>query len=205
MHLEPLSKTSVEILAYLSSKLRESFTVRQIAGGIGQDYRITYVMTMRLARQKYIIAEKRRPVTHCRLNLKGNSALLAYIEAIRAGRFLAKHRDIEVIANGLLEKIASPFFTMILFGSHLKGTASKRSDLDVLVVIPRKDMERDVSSAVGSVARISPVGIHEVILTNEEFAQLLRENKPNVAWEALDNRIVPFGAEPLFKILEDVT
>jgi len=205
MHLEPLSKTSVEILAYLSSKLRESFTVRQIAAGIGRDYRITYVMTMRLARQKYIIAEKRRPVTHCRLNLKGNSALLAYIEAIRAGRFLAKHRDIEVIANGLLEKIASPFFTMILFGSHVKRTASKRSDLDVLVVIPKKEMERDVSSAVGSVARISPVGIHEVILTNEEFAQLLRENKPNVAWEALDNRIVPYGAESLFKILEDVT
>jgi predicted nucleotidyltransferase len=205
MHLEPLSKTSVEILAYLSSKLRESFTVRQIAAGIGRDYRITYVMTMRLARQKYIIAEKRRPVTHCRLNLKGNSALLAYIEAIRVGRFLAKHRDIEVIANGLLEKIASPFFTMILFGSHVKRTASKRSDLDVLVVIPKKEMERDVSSAVGSVARISPVGIHEVILTNEEFAQLLRENKPNVAWEALDNRIVPYGAESLFKILEDVT
>jgi predicted nucleotidyltransferase len=205
MHLEPLSKTSVEILAYLSSKLRETFTVRQIAAGIGRDYRITYVMTMRLARQKYIIAEKRRPVTHCRLNLKGNSALLAYIEAIRAGRFLAKHRDIEVIANGLLEKIASSFFTMILFGSHVRGTASKRSDLDVLVVIPKKEMERDFSSAVGSVARISPVGIHEVILTNEEFAQLSRENKPNVVWEALDNRIVPFGAESLFKILEGVT
>jgi len=204
MHLEPLSKTSVEILAYLSSKLRESFTVRQIAAGICRDYRITYVMTMRLARQEYIVAEKRRPVTHCRLNLKGNSALLAYIEAIRAGRFLAKHRDIEVIANGLREKIATPFFTMILFGSRVKGTVSKRSDLDVLVVIPKKEMERDVSSAVGSVARISPVGIHEVILTNEEFAQLLRENKPNVAWEALDNKIVPFGAESLFKILEEV-
>jgi predicted nucleotidyltransferase len=205
MHLEPLSKTSVEILAYLSSKLRESFTVRQIAAGISRDYRITYVMTMRLARQKYIIAEKRRPVTHCRLNLEGNSTLLAYIEAIRAGRFLAKHRDIEVIANGLLEKIASPFFTMILFGSHVKGTTSKRSDLDVLFVIQDKEMEKEVSSAVGSVARISPLGIHDVTLTGGEFAQLLREKKPNVAWEALDNRIVPFGAESLFKILEGVT
>ena len=204
MHLEHLSKTSVEILAYLSSKLRESFTVRQIAGGIGQDYRITYVMTMRLARQKYIIAEKRRPVTHCRLNLKGNSALLAYIEAIHASRFLAKHRDIEVIANGLREKIASPFFTMILFGSHVKGTASKRSDLDVLFVVQNKDAEKEISSAVGSVARITPIGIHDVILTSEEFAQLLRERKPNVAWEAVDDRIVPYGAEPLFKFLEDV-
>jgi|SRR5208282_529945 len=204
MHLEQLSKTSVEILAYLSSKLRESFTVRQIAGGIGQDYRITYVMTMRLARQKYIIAEKRRPVTHCRLYLKGNSALLAYIEAIHASRFLAKHRDIEIIANGLCEKIASPFFTMILFGSHVKGTASKRSDLDVLFVVQNKDAEKEISSAVGSVARITPIGIHDVILTSEEFAQLLRERKPNVAWEAVDDRIVPYGAEPLFKFLEDV-
>ena len=57
MHLEPLSKTSVEILAFLSSKLRENFTVRQIAARIAKDYRITYVMTMRLVRQKYIIAE----------------------------------------------------------------------------------------------------------------------------------------------------
>jgi predicted nucleotidyltransferase len=204
MHLEPLSKTSVEILAYLSSKLRESFTVRQIAAGIGQDYRITYVMTMRLAKQKYIIAEKRRPVTYCKLNLKGNSSLLAYIEAIRASRFLAKHRDIEVIADSLREKIASPFFTLILFGSSVKGTASKRSDLDVLFVIQNKEMEKEVSSAAGSVARASPIGIHDVTLTSEEFAQLLKEKTPNVAWEAVDGRIVPYGAEALFKILERV-
>jgi len=204
MHLEPLSKTSVEILAYLSSKPREGFTVRQIARGIGQDYRITYVMTMRLARQKYIVAEKRRPVTYCRLNLKGNSALLGYIEGIRASRFLAKHRDIGILVGDIIQKMTSPFFTMIVFGSHVKGIASERSDLDVLLVIPNKEMENDVSSAIGSVTRISPIGIHAVTLTSEEFAHLLREKKPNVAWEALDNRIVPYGAEPLFKILEEV-
>jgi predicted nucleotidyltransferase len=93
---------------------------------------------------------------------------------------------------------------MILFGSHVKGTASKRSDLDVLFVVQNKDAEKEISSAVGSVARITPIGIHDVILTSEEFAQLLRERKPNVAWEAVDDRIVPYGAEPLFKFLEDV-
>ena len=204
MHLEPLSKTSVEILAYLSSKPRESFTIRHIAGGIGQDYRITYVMTMRLARQGYVVAEKRRPVTHCRLNLKDNSALLAYIEGIRASRFLAKRRDIGILVGDIVQRMTSPFFTLIVFGSHVKGTASKRSDLDVLVVIPKREMENDVISAIGSVARITPMGIHEVILTSDEFSQLLREKKPNVGWEALDDRIVPYGAEPLFKIMEDV-
>jgi predicted nucleotidyltransferase len=202
MYLEPLSKTSVEILAFLSSKLRESFTVRQIAKGIGQDYKITHEMTMRLARQKYIIAEKHKPVTSCRLNLQGNSALLAYIEAIRAERFLGKHRDIEVISDSLLEKIGSPFFTMIVFGSNVKGTASKRSDLDVLFVIPDREAEKAISSAVGSVERISPKDIHEVTLTSDELTALLKEKKPNVALEALDNRIVPYGAEAFFRMLE---
>ena len=72
MYSEPLTKTSTEILAFLSSKIREHFTVRQIAEAIGKDYKITYTMTMRLAEQHYIIAEKKRPVTYCRLNLKSN-------------------------------------------------------------------------------------------------------------------------------------
>ena len=204
MHLEPLSKTSVEILAYLSSTLRQDFTVRQIAAGIGRDYRITYVMTMRLARQRYIIAEKRRPVTYCRLNFKGNSALLAYIEAVRAGRFLTKHSEIEVIVNSLIGKIASPFFMLMLFGSYIKGTASKRSDLDTLFVVQGEDMKREVSSAVGSVERISPISIHEVTLTGEEFVQLLNQKSPNVGWEAVEHRIVPYGAESFFRILEAI-
>jgi hypothetical protein len=58
MYLEPLTKTSTEILAFLSSRIRESFTVRQIAKAIGKDYKITYTMTMRLAEQYHIIAEK---------------------------------------------------------------------------------------------------------------------------------------------------
>jgi predicted nucleotidyltransferase len=204
MYLEPLPKTSVEILVFLSSRLRESFTVRQISNGIGQDYKITYEMTMRLARQKYIVAEKRRPVTFCRVNLRSNAALLAYVEGIRASRFLTKHRDIEVLVNNMLGKIASPFFTMMLFGSYVKGTASKRSDVDVLFVIPDKGREDEISSAAASVERISPIGIHEVTLIAEGFLGLVKEKEPNVAWEALDNRIIPYGAEPLFRMLEGI-
>ena len=59
-------------------------------------------------------------------------------------------------------------------------------------------------AAVGSVQRISPLGIHETVLTYSEFLELLKQKKPNVAWEAIDNRIVPYGAEILLKTLEEV-
>jgi len=204
MYLEPLTKTSTEILAFLSSRIRESFTVRQIAEATGKDYKITHTMTMRLAGQHYIIAEKKRPVTYCRLNLKGNSSLLAYIESERANRFFEKHKDIEILVNDLTSKISLPFFTFILFGSHVKDTASPRSDLDVLLMIPERVFEKDIEKAVGSVQRVSPLGIHETVLTYSEFLELLKQKKPNVAWEAIDNRIVPYGAEMLFKTLEEV-
>ena len=204
MHFEPLTKTSVEILVYLSSRIRESFTVRQIAQAIGQDYRISHVMTMRLAEQRYVIAEKKRPVTYCRLNMKGNSSLLAYIEGIRASRFFARDRDLEVLTNELLAKIASPFFTMILFGSHIKGTASERSDLDILLVVPDRTLEKGVLSAIGSVERVSPIGIHEIVLTSDEFIELLKQKTFNVAWEAVDNHIIPYGAQAFFRMLEEV-
>ena len=175
MYLQPLTKTSIEILSFLSSRIRESFTVRQIAEAIGKDYKITYTMTMRLAQQHYIIAEKKRPVTYCRLSLKGNSTLLAYIEGVRASRFFEKHKDIEILVNDLTSRISSPFFTLILFGSHVKGTASTRSDLDVLLIIPERSFEKEVEAAVGSVQHVSPLGIHETVLTYSEFLGLLKQ------------------------------
>jgi hypothetical protein len=161
-------------------------------------------MTMRLAEQHYIIAEKKPPVTYCKLNLKGNSSLLAYIEGVRASRFFAKNRDLEILVNDILSKFDSPFFTLIIFGSYVKRTASKKSDLDILFVIPDRTLEKEVSSAVGSIEHISPIGLHDVVLTSGEFADLLKQKTANVAWEAVDNRVVPYGAEALFKMLEAV-
>ncbi len=79
----------------------------------------------------------------------------------------------------------------------------ERSDLDLLFIIPERNFEKEVTAAVGSIQRVSPLGIHETILTNGEFMELLKQKKPNVAWEAVDNRIVPYGAEMLFKMLEE--
>ena len=203
MHLDTLNKTSVEILSFLGLRIRETFTVRQIAEAIGKDYKITYTMTMRLAEQNHVIAEKKRPVTYCRLNLKGSTSLLAYIESIRANRFFEKHKDVKTLIDDLTSNITLPFFTLIMFGSHVKDTASARSDLDMLLIIPERKFEKEVEAAVGSVQHVSPLGIHEILLTGGEFIELLKQKKPNVAWEAVDNRIVPYGAEMFFKMLKE--
>jgi predicted nucleotidyltransferase len=93
---------------------------------------------------------------------------------------------------------------MILFGSHVKGITSERSDLDILFVIPNRLLEKEVLSVVGSVERISPIGIHEITLTSDEFIELLKHKTSNIAWEVVDNHIIPYGAQVFFRMLEEI-
>ncbi len=202
MYYSPLTKTSMEILAYLCSKINESFTIREIARALGKDYKITYISVTSLERQRLIIIERRRPATSCRLNTAGNHSVLAHVEGMRAERFLKRHRGLEVLADDLLAKIASPFFVMVFFGSYAKETASERSDLDLLLVVPGGKMREDVSAAIGSVQHVSPIGIHEVVLAGDEFRELLKRKEPNVAREAVDNHIVLYGAETFYRFIE---
>lgn len=204
MYPATLSKTSVEIIAFLVSHIGESYPVRQISKNIRKDYKITYDTTKRLAAQGILRIERKANLAICRLNVRDNVQFLSFIEALRLEHFLKHKPGLRVIIAQLLPKVGLAYFTAILFGSHLKGTASKRSDLDVLFIIPGRSAEKMVSNAVASVERTTPIGIHEVVLTGEEFAGLLRESKPNVAKEALENHIIAYGAEAFYRILAEI-
>ncbi len=204
MYPATLSRTSVEILAFLASHVRKAYTIRQLSKGIGKDYKITYDMTKRLAAQGILTIERRANLLICRLNVRNNAQFLSFIESLRLEHFLKRNPELRLIASELLSKIDLPFFTAMLFGSHVKGTATKKSDLDILFTVPYRQAEKTVSNAVASLERTMPVGIHEVILTNDEFSQLLSENKPNVAREAIEDHIILYGAEAFYKLLGEI-
>lgn len=205
MYPPTLSKTSVEIVAFLAGHIGESYPVRQISKNIRKDYKITYDTTKRLAAQGILRIERKANLVICQLNVRDNVQFLSFIEALRLGDFLKGKRDLRVIVAELVPKIGLAYFTAILFGSHVKETATKRSDLDILFILPERSAERMVSNAVASIERTTPVGIHEVVLTAEEFATLLREGKPNVAKEAVENHIIAYGAEAFYRILGEMS
>jgi predicted nucleotidyltransferase len=203
MYPATLSKTSVEIVAFLAGHIGQSYPVRQISVKIGKDYKITYDTTKKLAAQGVLEIERSPRLVICRLNLRSNTQFLSFIESLRFSHFVKKKPDLRITVAELLPRIQLAYFTAILFGSHVKGTATEKSDLDILFIIPDQGAEKIVSSTVASVERMVPKGLHEVILTYEEFSALLKENKPNVAKEAVENHIVAYGAEPFYRILSE--
>ncbi len=196
-----LSKTEIAILKFFANKIGKAYTVREIAKNIGQDYRITHETVSRLAEKGLIEKEKKANLNLCRLNFKKNMSVLSYIESTIAQGFLEKNKDVGIIITDLLKSIKIPCFTLILFGSYAKGRR-KKSDLDLLFLVPDRKSEKDVSAGVFSIERITPIKIHDIILTYGEFSKMLEEKKTNLAKEILDNHVIFYGSEAYYKTLE---
>jgi predicted nucleotidyltransferase len=202
-----LSRTAIAILNGLVSDLSKEYTVRGLAKRIGQSYRITYETTQKLAKNGRVILEKRGNHNACRLNMSKDLQDLAFIESLRAEEFLKAKADLRFLVSSILSKISAvlPYFTLILFGSHVKGTAGPKSDLDILLIIPYRTFQRPVENELASIARTSTTGLHELIVSSEQFASMLStkrgKSQPNVATETLESHIIPYGAEAFFSLV----
>jgi len=202
MYYTPLTRTSTEILMHLTSHIRKTYTIREIAKTIQKDYKITHTSIRKLEKQNLITVEERRPITLCRLNLRENTTVIAQIEAARTQRHIEKHPNTETIKRNIHRNMTTPFYTMLLFGSHARETATEQSDIDLLIITSDEADKEEASVAVGSTQHTTPTPIHEVILTAGEFTTLLKQRTTNIAWETADNHIVLYGSETFLNMLE---
>jgi len=202
MRQETFTKTEIAILKFLVGNLTKSFTVREIAKSIRQDYRITYNSIDSLVNKGIVEKIKKANINLCKISLKADAEIFSYIEYLRALEFFYRLKEIKLIKNDLLDKIPIYAFTVILFGSYVKGTYKKHSDLDLLFLIQDKRFEKEIATAIASIERISPIGIHETILTYDDFVKMLKERERNIAKEVLEAHIIFYGGEAFYKLLK---
>jgi len=205
-----LSRTAIAILKVMVSDLTKEYTVRSLAARTGQSYRITYETAQKLSKNGHLKLEKRANHNICKLNLTKSLQAFALIESLRAEEFLKVKADLRLLVSSAVSRISAvlPFFTLILFGSYVKGTAISRSDLDIVLIIPNRASHRPVENELVSIARTSTIGLHEFILTFEQFASMLSskqgKGEPNVATETLESHIIPYGAEVFYNLVSGV-
>ncbi|MGD0177039.1 MAG: nucleotidyltransferase domain-containing protein [Candidatus Bathyarchaeia archaeon] len=202
-----LSRTAIAILKVMVSDLTKEYTVRGLAEGIRQSYRITYETAQRLSKDGRLRLEKSGNHSVCSLNLARNVQDLAFIESLRTDNFLKTNADLRFLVSSMVSKVSGvlPYFTLILFGSNVKGTADPRSDLDVILIVPHRAFQRVFENELASISRISTTGLHELIVTSKQFASMLStkqgNSQPNVATETLASHIIPYGAEAFYNLV----
>jgi len=198
-----LTQNDIKVIEFFLKHTQDEFSIREISRQIKTDYKLAHNSIKRLINKK-IIAKKRHGKTElCIINLKDAADYLIQVENIKSRRFLERNTGIKLTIREIKEKIKNPYYTFILFGSYAKEKQHKRSDLDLLVIVPGEEFIKEIEAAINSVSAIKPIKIHSLVVTSKDFMEMLTaKDGINIAKETLNNHIIFYGAEAYYNLLE---
>ncbi len=109
-----------------------------------------------------------------------------------------KNFPIDIILE-LVKKININFFVLLVTGSYTNGNQTSKSDIDVILIVPND--AKKISSRLRHFCEMNIPSIHLYVFTDEEFKQMLLDEKHNYGKEAVKDNLIFYGAEAYYKIL----
>ncbi len=187
-------KTEIKILKeFIQNK--EPRTIRELSKRIRSDYKITYIATQKLIEKNILYTKKIGKSTLCSMNEKNITIEIIEAEYEQRENIL-KIKNITQMYKEITTKIKTSLFVMVLFGSYVKGTQTRTSDIDILFISNDPLFESKITSIIS----IIPLKIHPVIVTEEEFIRMKDSKKSNIIQEVLNNNIILYGIETYYHL-----
>jgi predicted nucleotidyltransferase len=190
------TKTEIRAMELFASRILGSFTIREVSRLIKKDLKIVHTSIKLLMKKGFLIEEK----NGLRLNYKASIQDIAYIENIRKESFLKKNPLIKNHVEGFIKKSKNKLFVLIVFGSYASGKQTKKSDIDLLAIIPKYDegFEREINARLS----LSKDRFHINVIDQESFREMIdKREETNVINETLNNHILLYGAEGYYSLL----
>jgi len=103
------------------------------------------------------------------------------------------------IQNEILKE--TEFFSFIVFGSYASKKATKKSDLDLCVLVENEDVKKEIVPLINSVKRKEVLEVYVEIFTRSEFLEMLGDEKENVGKEIVRNHFVFYGLGNFYKLI----
>lgn len=125
------------------------------------------------------------------------NATMGMIEYNRTLLFLAKNKTL-ARALEMIKEMYSDYYIMLIFGSIVKGYATKTSDIDVLILkenVPQSDVKK-VEDIVDLVNGRTGLKISPYLMTLEEF-----KKRNDLAKQVIADHILIEGAELFYRVV----
>ena len=185
-----------EILKLLIKNKEEIYSIRKIALLRKINYKSAYNALKTL--EKEGIAELKRAgnTMLCSFNNKFNETV--FITEYSRRENLFKKREFPVIYDSL-SNLEFPFI-ILLFGGYAKGTETKHSDIDLLLISDEEHFKR-VEEKISTF----PQNIHLTSVSYESFIRMAKNNEFSVVSEAIKNNIILIGIEEYYRLLKNAS
>ena len=202
-------QSHIEIVKFLSESIGKKFTQVQIAKGIGKrkSYKNVRESIKELVKQRVIHTEGIGPYVLCSLDIDEPAAIIhiAFAEHSKKQTIYKKAPIVMDICERLIEQIKehTPFFSMLLFGSHAKGTFHERSDIDLIILVEKKHHD-EAKREIVSLQSIYSKKMNAFILSRSGYVEMLESREEvNIGKESLKNHVLLYGTEIYYQIVRD--
>jgi len=189
-----MANEKTEILKLLIGNREESFSIRKISLLRKINYKSAYISLKALEKDGIVDLKRIGNTIVCKFNDKFND-LVFRAEYLRR-EDLFKNKNFLIIHNRLAE-LKFPFI-LLMFGSYAKGTQTKHSDIDLLLIINKENF-----GAVKNQISILPLNTHLTNVSYESFIRMATSKEFSVVSEALKKNIILIGIEEYYRLLKN--
>ena len=187
-----MKEKNIDVLKILIEKSGERINIRQLSEELKMNYKNVYNIVKRLENAGLLSLERFGKAIGCTLNEKVHP--LIFQAEYERREMLLKNKSFKVLYNRL--KVINGQFILILFGSYVKKTAAKRSDIDLLLIT---DNPKEVQNEI----ELLPLNIHLTHVNYKDFMTMLKSKEQTVVSEAVKKNIILFGIEDYYRLIEN--
>lgn len=181
------------ILKILVGHQDERFSIRKLSRLRKVNYKSAYQAVMKLEKEGMVHLERLGNTSNCSFTHRFSP--LTFAVEYERREDLIKNKDFKVIYSQLS---GLPFpLIALLFGSQAKRTASRKSDIDMLIITHKKKEVEQLLSLI-------PLNIHPTIITYDEFILMAKSREFSVVSEAMKKNVILIGIEEYYRLLENV-
>lgn len=94
-------------------------------------------------------------------------------------------------------------YLILATGSYARGNATKRSDLDLVIIVPDKENAANIQKLVENITILFVPEIHLYVLTKKDFIEMLKDKKENYGKEIVKNKIILKNAQMYYELLKE--
>jgi len=168
-------------------------SIMALSGSAVIDYKNTYNIVDELA--GIISREKIGNTNLIKLNLAPNQEIYN-VENKRTQEFLSKNPKLKLIHKDI-EEMGYPFMIVLIFGSYVKNTKMKGSDIDICIISDNKEKSKELINKLKLLSL--KLEVHE--FTTYEFVSMIEKTQNNLGREIVKNNLVLYGTENYYNLI----
>ncbi len=192
-------KLELKIVDLLARNTERKFTINEVAKSLKEYYSFVHRTVNKLIKDGVITKEKAGKSYLCSINLDSEKtvALIQLSEIEKKNDFYNSNKELKVILEDFVKSVESTAnpISIVLFGSYAKSTATKESDIDILLIIKTKagidKITKEVYAKYGK-------EINAVLMTSGDFK---KQKDKALIKEVIKDHYVLYGVEKFINMV----